>query len=97
VNFDARLNDIRKAHGQQLQEIQDAHADEIKRRQENERLLKIALEEIQKKYGEAMKKLDEKKKKEIKKIVEEHGRDPEALADRLSSATGFKIVLPLED
>lgn len=52
------------------------------------------LAEIQRQYDEQKRELDEKKKAEIKDILEKYQDDPDALAQKLSSVTGFKVVLP---
>jgi hypothetical protein len=50
--------------------------------------------EIKRKYEEKRDQLDTATKVEADKIVEKYGNDPVALAEKLSEATGFKIIMP---
>lgn len=52
--------------------------------------------EIKKKYEEKRNQLDAATQAEADGIIEKHGNDPVALAEKLSKATGFKIIMPKE-
>lgn len=94
VDFADQLKKIQDAHDEELKKIQDARAQEEKQHEENEKKLQSALDAVQKQYDDAKKDLDAKKKKEIEDLVKQYGNDPTALAQKLSEATGFTIVLP---
>lgn len=93
-DFTKRLNDINVAHAKEIKKIDDARKEEKKKLEENEKRLKEALEEVKRAYESAKLELSKKKEREIEKIVKEHGDDPTALANALAESTGFKIILP---
>jgi len=76
----------------QIDAINKAHEDEIKKR--NEILEKYAeiVDKIEEKYAEDQKELDNKKKKEIKEIVEKYNDDPDAMAKLIADEFGFEYV-----
>lgn len=88
------LEEIKEDHKDELERIDEEREKERKAHKENEEKLKFALDTIRKKYEESQLELSSKKEKEIQKIVKEYGKDPDELAKQLSSATGFKIILP---
>lgn len=90
------LNKVRDAHEREVQEIEAARAEEVKRNQENKEKLDATLKHVEEQYKQEKIDLDAQKKKEIENIVKEHGDDPVALAKVLSDATGLKIILPEE-
>lgn len=94
LDFADELKKIQDAHDAEIKKIQDARAAEEKQHEENEKKLQLALDAVQRQYDSAKKDLDDKKKKEIEDLVKQYGDDPTALAQKLSEATGFTIVLP---
>lgn len=90
------LEEIKKAHDDELREIQEAQAQRDRDRIESERRLQEHLALIEKQYVQAQKELDDKKKQELRRIIEETKDDPAELARRLADATGFAVVLPEE-
>lgn len=92
--FTEQLREIKKIHAEEIKKIEQIRAEERALHEENERLLRDALAVVQQEYEKAKIELSESKKKEVKKIVNEIGKDPMALAQKLSEATGIKIILP---
>lgn len=91
--FAEKLKEIQDIHRQELKEIDKVRAEEKALHEANERRLRQALETVQLEYEKAKQELSNAKKKEVTKIVKDIGNDPMALAQKLSEATGFKIVL----
>lgn len=85
---------VQENHAEELKKIQAARDEERVRLVENQKKLETALSEIQKKYDAEERQFDAKKKAEVEQIVKEHGDDPDALAQKLSDATGFRVILP---
>lgn len=96
ISFAEDFKKIKDSHEEELRQIEAARAEERRRHEENAAKLERALKTVQEEYDKQRKELDSKKKKEIKKIVEEAGDDPEELARRLSEATGFTVILPTD-
>lgn len=94
VSFADDYKRIKEVHDEELKQIEEARAEERRKNAENAARLQKALAAVQKEYDSQREQLDNKKKKEIKKIVDEYGDDPVALAQRLSEATGFTVILP---
>lgn len=94
IDFADQLKKIQDAHDAELKQIQAARDAEEKQHQENEKKLQAALDAVQKQYDDAKKDLDDKKKKEIEDLVKQYGDNPDVLAQKLSEATGFTIILP---
>lgn len=88
------LDDIQKAHEEELKKIREADEERRKATQENIKKMQERLAAVEKQYEDAQEDLDEAKKAEIKRILEKDADDPEALAKKLSETTGFRIILP---
>lgn len=93
-NLLKQLQDIREAHEIELAKINAAREEERKKNKEALEKLQKTLSDIQRQYDEAKIELDKKKKKEIEDLVSRYGDDPNVLAEKLSAATGFKVILP---
>jgi hypothetical protein len=89
-----QLRVVRETHEEQLKKIDAARKEEREKNAKELELLKKRLELVQKQYEDAKKDLDKKKKVEIENIIKKHANDPNALAQKLSEATGFQIILP---
>jgi septal ring factor EnvC (AmiA/AmiB activator) len=89
-----QIKKIQDAHEKELNEILRAREEERQRLEENSKKLQAALESIQKQYETAKKELDAATRQKIQDIVEEHGDDPVALAQKLSEVTGFTVIMP---
>lgn len=94
TSFVDDYNKLQEAHQKELDQIQKACDQEREQLEANQQKLQQALDVIQKQYAEQQKELDSKKQSEIEQIVKEHGDDPAALAQKLSEATGFTVILP---
>lgn len=84
----------RESHLKEVDKLNEIHAEEIEKRDVAIKKYNKTVEAVEKQYKEENKALNRKKKKQIKKIVDEVGEDPNELAKRISEATGFDIVLP---
>ena len=78
-----------ESYKSQIDAINKAHEDELKKRDEIFSKYTETLDKINKKYEEEGKELDNKKKKEIKDLVEKHHDDPNGLARKLADKFGF--------
>ena len=96
MSFANNYKQIKETHDEELRKIQKAREVEREQHLVNEKKLKDTLVIVQKEYDQAQLKLDSKKKKEVEKIVSEFGHNPNELANKLSEATNFKIILPTE-
>lgn len=94
VGFADNLKKLQDAHDEEIKRIQAAREQEQREHEANLKKLQDALDAVQKHYDDAKKDLDDKKKREITDLVKQYGDDPDALAQKLSEATGFVIILP---
>jgi len=76
------LNEINKAHDEEIKKIIDAQTELQNKKQENQKLLDNQLKTIESNKSEELKKLEATKEEEIKKIISENG-DLEELAKKL--------------
>lgn len=83
---------INETHEEALRKINVIREEERAQHLANQQRLKDTLADIERQYNESKKQLDAKKKAEVTKIFNEHKNDPDALARRLSQATGLKVV-----
>jgi len=93
VDFADQMKKIKDAHDVEMKTIQDARDQEAKEHLENERKLQATLAAVQQQYDDAKKDLDDKKKKEVESLVKQYSDQPDVLAQKLSDATGFKIIM----
>jgi DNA-binding transcriptional MerR regulator len=92
-----QVKEIQDQHDRELREIQRIHEEEIKKREENERIMQERLTIIQQQFVQAQKELDTEKKKAVEDLVKKYGDDPVEMAKRLSEVAGFEVVLPGEE
>lgn len=88
------LKKISLSHEQELKDIAKAREEESAQHEANKKSYDERLDVIKKEYEQKNEELSDKKKKEIDKILKSSGSDPIKLAEELSAATGFKIILP---
>ena len=88
------LEAIQKRHDEELNAIKGADEARRKAYEENNRILQMRLAEIERQAAEAQVQLDSKKRSELEKILKDTNNDPDALAQKLSDATGFKVIVP---
>ena len=94
VNFLDQIDAIKRAHEEELRKIEAAREEERRKNKEALEKLQRRLEDVKRQYDEAKIELDRKKKKEIEDLMSKFGDDPQVLAEKLSEATGFKVILP---
>lgn len=88
---------INEVHEEEVEAINKARLEERETKVENKKKLDKALVVVEKEYEANSEKLDRKKKREVAKLIKDHGNNPNKLAEELSNATGFKVILPEED
>jgi uncharacterized transporter YbjL len=88
----AQIKQMQDAHDTEIKKILNIRDEERHQHEENIKNLQSQLSSIQVVHDKEEKELDVKKTAEIKKIVRDYGDDPSALAQQLSSVTGFKII-----
>ena len=76
----------------QINAINKAHEEEIKKRDEILEKYTEIVGKIEEQYEEDQKELDSKKKKEIKEIVEKYNNDPDGLARLIADKFGFEYT-----
>lgn len=86
----------RETHAKEVDVINEAHREEIEKREAALAAYHKHMEAIEKQYAEANEELDAKKRKEIEKLVKANADDPTELTKRVADVTGFDIVLPGE-
>ena len=85
------LESARENHKKEIDTINESHKNEIEQREKaQDRYFKL-IKEIEAKYKNNKKVLDEKKQIEIKNLLDQHGEDPDTLAEKLSELTGFSL------
>ena len=89
-----RLKELDAAHKVEISKIEAARNREKSLKEESEKKYSEALVHIKSQYDLEKIELTNKKQNEIRKIVHQHGNDPQELAHQLSKATGFKVILP---
>jgi flagellar biosynthesis/type III secretory pathway M-ring protein FliF/YscJ len=94
IDLATNLQKARDSHDEEIKKINEAREEERRQHELNVKKLQESLDVVQKHYDDAKKDLDSKKKKEIEELVRQFKDDPEALAKKLSEATGFSIILP---
>lgn len=87
----ALLDDTKRRHDEELAAIREAHRREIEERERALERYRLVIEEVEKRFAAANAELTASKRAEVKRIVEEVGDDPRALAERLSKATGIDV------
>ena len=74
----------------QIDEINRAHEEELKKRDEILEQYTKTVSNLEKEFAKNNKELDEKKKKSVKEIVEKYYNDPDALAKMIGEKFGFE-------
>ena len=85
------LKKSNEAHQKEVDALKSAH--EVERAARDEALSRRdeAMAAIEKAFNNAEKELTEEKRREVKKIIKENDNDPDAITEKLSEITGFKI------
>jgi len=92
--FVDQLQQINALHAEEIQKINSIREEEARQHEANLKQLQDTLDMVQRRYDEAKRNLDDKKRREVEDIVKRFSNNPDALAKKLSEATGFKIVTP---
>tara|TARA_Y100000310_G_C20453950_1_gene702119 strand:- start:4 stop:417 length:414 start_codon:yes stop_codon:yes gene_type:complete len=82
----------KESHKSEVDVLNNAHSEEIKKRDENLKKYQETVKLIEEKYKEENKKLTFIKKRKVKEIVEKHSEDPGKLAELVKETFGFEIV-----
>lgn len=85
------LKKSNEAHDAELDAIKHAHESEKIAREEAVKKHEQAVTRVEKAFNDANKELTKKKRKEIDKVIKENVGDPDAITQKLSEITGFKI------
>ena len=85
------LEESRKAHQAEIESLKKSHAAEIQKRDENLKRYQEVMRQIEQEYAERREALSASKKKKIKEIVDNHGEDPQKLAELVKDSFGFEI------
>lgn len=88
------LDDLQKTHQDELDKITAANKQRVQKSLEDEEQLRLRLDEVQKQAAAQQVKLDAAKQKQIADIISKSSGDPTELAEQLSAATGFRVILP---
>ncbi len=86
-----------ESHKKEVDIINKVHAEETQKKEENLKVFHETVKSVEEKYKVDKKKLSRKKKKEIKKTIEKHKEDPDALAADLADLMGFQVIKIKED
>ena len=86
------LSMSKEKYEQHIEIIDKTHKEEIKRRDDNLEKYKTIIASLEKHYEDKEEELDEKKKKEVKKIIEKHENNIDALAKEISEKYGLGYV-----
>jgi len=76
----------------QIDEINRAHEEELKKRDEILEQYTKTVSNLEKEFAKNNKELDEKKKKSVKEIVEKYYNDPDTLAIMIGKRFGFEYT-----
>lgn len=86
------LKNATESHKKEVQIINEVHAEETQKKEENLKVFHETVKTVEEKYQTDKKKLSKKKKKQIKKTIEKNREDPDALAAELAELTGFQVI-----
>ena len=87
------ISEKKENYKAQISAIENAHSEEIRKRDLALQRYQDAIEEAEKKYKESQNNLDSKKKKQVKKIIEDNAEDPEKITEELSKILGVEIYV----
>tara|TARA_Y100000296_G_scaffold84463_1_gene117859 strand:- start:15 stop:434 length:420 start_codon:yes stop_codon:yes gene_type:complete len=90
-NAKKALEAQRLAHKAEVDALNKAFEEERKKKDENLKKYQEILRQIEQEYADRREAIAANKKKRIKEIVEEHGDDPQKLAELIKENFGFEI------
>ena len=85
------LETQRLAHKAEIAALNKSFDEERKKKDENLKKYQEILRQIEQEYADRRETISANKKKRIKEIVEEHGDDPQKLAELIKENFGFEI------
>ena len=85
------LETQRLAHKAEVAALNNSFDEERKKKDENLKKYQEVLRQIEQEYADRREAISANKKKRIKEIVEEHGDDPQKLAELVKESFGFEI------
>ena len=85
------LETQRLAHKAEIAALNKSFDEERKKKDENLKKYQEVLRQIEQEYADRREAISANKKKRIKEIVEEHGDDPQKLAELVKESFGFEI------
>ena len=85
------LETQRLAHKAEIAALNKSFDEERKKKDENLKKYQEILRQIEQEYADRRETISANKKKRIKEIVEEHGDDPQKLAELVKESFGFEI------
>ena len=88
------LHGAEESFKQQLKVINDAHSEEIKKRDEVIRRYQLTIKQLEEERRKKNEELTEKEKKRIKKLADKHKEDPEGFVKDIADNFGFEVVGP---
>ena len=88
------LHGAEESFKQQLKVINDAHSEEIKKRDEVIRRYQLTIKQLEEERRKKNEELTEKEKKRIKKLADKHKEDPEGFVKDIGDNFGFEVVEP---
>ena len=91
------LESSKESHRKEVKALDQINAEEIGKREKALRMSEAAIRQVEESYKENLQEFEKDKRKQIKKLVAENHDDPEALAKKIASTTGFSVVFPEED
>ena len=86
----------RQTYKDEVDKIVKANQDEIKKRDEAIKRYQDTISNVEAQYQAQKLELDATKRKEIERIIKDSNNNPADLASQLSTATGFRVILPTE-
>tara|TARA_Y100000296_G_C4990034_1_gene164924 strand:- start:15 stop:434 length:420 start_codon:yes stop_codon:yes gene_type:complete len=81
----------RLAHKAEIDALNKSFDEERKKKDENLKKYQEILRQIEQEYADRREAISANKKKRVKEIVEEHGDDPQKLAELIKENFGFEI------
>jgi len=85
------ISEKKENYKAQIDAIEDAHSEELRKRDLALQRYQDAIKEAEQKYEESQGKLDSKKKKQVKQIIEANSEDPEKITRELAEILGVKV------
>ena len=87
----------RLAHKAEIDALNKSFEEERKKKDDNLKRYQEIMRQIEQEYAEKLEAISASKKKKVKEIVEEHGDDPQKLAELVRDNFGFEIYLGEEN